>query len=345
MNRLLVVKRDKIGDMLLTTPLLAHLRERLPSTRIEVLCTDYNAWVLDGNPNLDRRWVLPRVRIGPSLRWRAVPIQIFLRTRLRFAFFDAVIVAQGEESPRAVRLGLSVQSGKVAAYAASAARYGRRLTHELPEPAEGVHEVDRMIGLATTLGIAPPDVVPHPFFALPDRARRFAQTWLSERGLELRRYVVLGLGARRATRQPSAAQAERWARWWWERFGLQTVFIWTPGRSDSPIYPGDDDIAEPVLRRQLSFLHPYRGPLIEALGLISHAQSSVLPDSGLMHFGAASPGGVVGLFASDGPPAWKWGPRGARVGVVQAESDVPSMPDSMLFGAVEPLLTTTQGLP
>jgi ADP-heptose:LPS heptosyltransferase len=60
LQRILVVKRDKIGDMLLTTPLLAHLWEQLPDARIDVLCTDYNAWALDGNRDVDRRIVFPR---------------------------------------------------------------------------------------------------------------------------------------------------------------------------------------------------------------------------------------------------------------------------------------------
>lgn len=60
--RILIVKRDKIGDLLLTTPLIAHLREQLSGARIDVLCTDYNAWVIEGNRNIDAVFALPRVQ-------------------------------------------------------------------------------------------------------------------------------------------------------------------------------------------------------------------------------------------------------------------------------------------
>lgn len=342
-ERILVVKRDKIGDMLLTTPLLAHLREALPRARIEVLCTDYNGWVLEANADVDRRWELPRMRVGPTIRWRALPAHLAMRARLRCARYDAVLVAQGEDSPRAVRRGLSVRAARVIAYAASAAAYGPRLTDPLPEPPEAMHEIDRMLELARRLGLAPPRTPRFPAYILPQHARRFAEGWLATRGIAPRGYIVLGLGARRAARQPASEQIERWSRRWRERHGLHTVFVWTPGSADNPVYPGDDAVAEPVLRRGLAHLHPYRGPLLETLGLLWLARASVFPDSGLMHFGAASPGGVVGLFARAGPPPSRWAPRGPRARWVQATDDIPGMPDAMLERALEPLLA--EGVP
>ncbi len=62
--RILVVKRDKIGDLLLTTPLLAHLRRTRPRDEIHLLANDYNAWVVRDNPSVDRLWVYSRVRTG-----------------------------------------------------------------------------------------------------------------------------------------------------------------------------------------------------------------------------------------------------------------------------------------
>ena len=55
--RILVIKRDKIGDLLLTTPMLAHLRRSRPRDEIHLLANDYNAWVVHGTPQIDRLWV------------------------------------------------------------------------------------------------------------------------------------------------------------------------------------------------------------------------------------------------------------------------------------------------
>src|SRR4051812_41135592 len=52
--KILVIKRDKIGDLLLTTPMLAHLKASRPQAEIQLLANDYNAWVVAGNPHVDR---------------------------------------------------------------------------------------------------------------------------------------------------------------------------------------------------------------------------------------------------------------------------------------------------
>ena len=44
--KILIIKRDKIGDMLLVTPMLQHLRQTLPNATIDFLANDYNYFVL-----------------------------------------------------------------------------------------------------------------------------------------------------------------------------------------------------------------------------------------------------------------------------------------------------------
>jgi ADP-heptose:LPS heptosyltransferase len=169
---------------------------------------------------------------------------------------------------------------------------------------------------------------------LPVAAQVFAKRWLDERGLAAGRFVVLGLGARRAVRQPSTEQVLRWSARWREKHGLQTVFMWTPGKG-SRLYPGDDQIAAPVLAAGRGDIHPFRGPIPEALGLIWKAAASVFPDSGLMHFAAASPGGVLGLFAGS---AEQWAPRGPRARWLIAPAGVPQLSDSTVFELLNPLI-------
>jgi ADP-heptose:LPS heptosyltransferase len=337
--RVLIVKRDKLGDLLLTTPVLRHLAEMRPDAEVHLLANDYNAWVARGHAAIARVWTYPRVRDGRRLRPFAALAQIPIGLALRRQHFDAAIVMGGDESPRAIRRTLLVGASRVVAYAHDPARYGRRLTDALPVPAAG-HEVDRMMALLTPLGIAAPDRASHPEYALPQGDAAFARAWLRERGLDASRYVVLGLGARKAKKQPSTAQILRWSERLWRERGLSTVFMWTPGARDADRYPGDDDIAAPVLAEALPYVHPFRGPIPHALGLMFHARTSIVPDSGLMHFAAASPGGVLGLFAdpADSAPAARWAPRGARATWLEADKRVSDLTDAVVFEALEPLL-------
>lgn len=333
--RILIVKRDKLGDMLLTTPLIAGLRRALPSAEVSVLAADYCGWVVRDDPDVARLWTYPRLR-GASLLRPGELLQYWsCFSEVRRQRFDVAIAAGGEYSRRAIEKALAARAARTIAYAPRDHAHGARLTDPL-EPPQGGHEMDRMLALARPLGadLPAPGLVPR--FFLAEESRSFSEIWLRERGLQPGGYVVLGLGARKRVRQPSTEQVLRWAARWRDEHALQTVFMWTPG-AGSPLYPGDDEVAEPVLAAGRADIHPFRGPIVEALGLIWGAAASVFPDSGLMHFAAASPGGVVGLFSRASTSPDQWAPRGPRARWVLADT-VPMLPDAALFDPLDALL-------
>lgn len=330
--KILILKRDKLGDLLLTTPLFAALRAHFPTARIDLLASDYNAWVAQGNPSLNHILSYPRVRVGKRFTPGAVLTQARLFFALRHERYDVVIVAQGEDSPRAIQRALWTGARRVISYVDAAHRYDRRLTDPLPPPTTG-HEAHRILGLLAPLGVSVPAHLDAPWFAPPQASLEGACSWLQEAGLTPGGYVVLGLGARRARKQPSTLQIVRWVTWLKQERSLDTVFMWTPGDSGNPLYPGDDAIAQPVLEANPLGLFPFRGPLIPAIGLIWSAQTSIFPDSGLMHFASASPGGVVGLFGDEPAFAQKWAPLGPRARSLVAPT-VSALDDAVLFAAL-----------
>jgi ADP-heptose:LPS heptosyltransferase len=340
--KVLVIKRDKIGDLLLTTPLLALLKAGLPQVETHLLANDYNAWVVADNPHVDRVWVYRRVRHAGRVSVAAAWQWLWQSLALRRERYDWVIVANGDESPRAIRRGLSVRGAKTVARCADASKYSG-LTDSLP-PDTASHEIERLLALLGPLGIFSYPERIFPTYKLPERSSTFALNWLGERGLAPGKYVVLGLGARRPKKQPSTAQVLAWSAQLKQRWGLDTVFMWTPGKSGDPLYPGDDDVAQPVVhaasRGLAPQIHPFRGPIPEALGLIWSARLSLFPDSGLMHFAAASPGGVLGFFAETdvSPSPAQWAPRGPRADWLEAAKSVSELPDAAIYERVEALL-------
>ena len=336
--KVLVVKRDKIGDLLLTTPMLAHLKASRPGAGVHLLANDYNAWVVAGNPDVDRLWVYRRVRHGGRVSLGAAWDWLRQSVQLRRERYDWVIVANGDESPRAIRRALSVRGARTVARCADAARYAG-LSDPLPPDRAG-HEIDRLLAMLGPMGVEMPRKAIDPKYEPPEASAAFARRWLAEQGLAPGRYVVLGLGARRPKKQPSTSQVLRWSAWWKERFGMDSVFMWTPGKSGDPAYPGDDDVAQQVLDARAPQIHPHRGPIPEALGLIWSARTSVFPDSGLMQFAAASPGGVLGLFAEAdvSPSPAQWAPRGPRAEWLEAAKSVSELADEEVLGRMERLL-------
>lgn len=338
--KILVIKRDKIGDLLLTTPMLRRLRQALPNAEIHLLANDYNAWVVAENPDIDKLWVYDRVKVGKKLRVTAVLKQTWLEFKLRFQHFDVAIVAGGDESKRAIKRALRIRAKRTIAFCAERSPLAAKLT-DLSTSVPGTHEMDRMLSQLAPLGIRPPAETIYPHFTLPKNWHDFAQDWLRERNLKPQGYIVLGLGARRAKKQPTTQQILNWAHHFKMHWGLDTVFMWTPGKSDNPLYPGDDETAQPVLDAGLPWIHPFRGPLMPALGLVWNARTSIFPDSGLMHFAAASPGGVLGLFAETdvSPSPAQWGPRGSKANYLEAKKSVAELPDLAIYEKLELLLT------
>jgi heptosyltransferase-3 len=337
--KILVIKRDKLGDLLLATPLLARLRQCQPGAEIHLLATDYNAWVVKGNEDVDRVWVSRRVRHAGRLRISAAVQHVLQDFSLRRARFDWVIVANGEDSPRATVRGLAVGGARCVAYCNEPSRYPG-LSDPLPVRSD-LHESDRMLGMLSPLGIVEPSPISFPKYQLPAEAAQFARQWLAGRGLEPGSYIVLGLGARRSKQQPSTDQILRWSAHFKRAFGLETVFMWTPGKSDNPLYPGDDEVAQSVIDRNAPYIHPFRGPLLDAIGLVWSARTSLFPDSGLMHFAAASPGGVMGFFAETdvSPSPVQWAPRGVNADFLEAEKSVAELPDELVLSRIERLIS------
>jgi ADP-heptose:LPS heptosyltransferase len=317
--------------------MLAHLRRTRPRDEIHLLANDYNAWVVKDAPEIDRLWVYRRVRSGRSVSVGAAIGSAWQLVALRRQHFDVAIVANGTESHRAIKRALAVGAKRVVAYVDDPAAWPR-----VSDPLRvnrSLHEMDALVAMLVPLGIAPPADELWPTFRLPAEQQAFAEAWLAERGIAPRGYVVLGLGARRAKKQPTREQILRWTGRFKVELGLDTVFMWTPGGSDNPLYPGDDEVAQPVLDARAAWIHPFRGPILPALGLIWNARTSLFPDSGLMHFAAASPGGVLGFFAETdvSPAPANWGPRGPRARYLEAAKSVAELSDDSVYAQIRAL--------
>ena len=66
-QRMLLIRTDRVGDLVLSTPAIASFRRSWPDARIEALVNDYTEPVLRHNPDIDALHVLPRfARVGQA---------------------------------------------------------------------------------------------------------------------------------------------------------------------------------------------------------------------------------------------------------------------------------------
>jgi heptosyltransferase-3 len=145
--RILVVTLRRIGDALLTTPLIRSLRRGFPDAAIDVLTYAAPAGVIEGNPDVSRVIVAPA---RPSLT------ESLALTRRLFKRYDLAVSTQpGDRPTYFAMLAGRAHAGLIDAEGpALGTALKRGLLHRGTAARPDIHRVEQMLRLADTLGIA-----------------------------------------------------------------------------------------------------------------------------------------------------------------------------------------------
>jgi len=86
-NRILIVRTDRLGDVVLSTPVINNLRLAFPKAHIAFICRPYTQDVLEGNPELDEVIIYDKYGKQKSL-WASIMFSFYLRKKK----FDLVFI-------------------------------------------------------------------------------------------------------------------------------------------------------------------------------------------------------------------------------------------------------------
>src|SRR3954467_11445146 len=152
-SKFLVIRRDNIGDLILTTPLIRALRQRFPEAWIGALVNSYNARVLEANPDLDEVFVYIKAKHrGSASALAAYWSTLSLIIRLRKLRIDYAILASPAASAKAQMFARRINARTIVGF-------GECANPELrlePSQAGAVHEVDESFRIARLFGIDGP---------------------------------------------------------------------------------------------------------------------------------------------------------------------------------------------
>jgi len=317
--RILVIRRDNIGDLVCTTPLLAALRKRYPAGYIAVLANTYNRAVLDGNPDVDGVYAYEKGKHRASGR-SIVSVyvdRLRLIMELRREKFDYAILATPDFSPHALRLARLIGARHVLGYArpgTARTRLDIALRHDR---AVSVHHVEQVFGLLKALGINGP---PPPLRVFPDPGERHGV----EQALSLLApgtpVVGVHISARKKSQQWPAPSFARLIRGIAAQHAARFVLLWAPGDADNPKHPGDDDKARAIAKacEGLPLLPCPTEALPRLIAALSLCDIVVCADGGAMHIAAAL-GRPILCFFGDSPPE-VWHPWGVPYRVLRSSS-------------------------
>jgi len=312
--RIVVIQRDNIGDLVLTTPLLHVLRASLPTTAITVVVNSYNQAILDQNPDADRvlSYVKAKHRAGESLL--AVYRRAFgLRRALSQGRFDVALIASGRVSPSSLSLARSSHATHIGGFVADGA-IPRVVDLPVHEAALGeMHVVERTQLLAEAVWrVLPPSV---PWLGDMPECRVYPQpqtrkavldrltTSASGRGP----WIGIHISARKPDQRWPAAHFIELMRLLCKRLPVRLMLLWAPGDDGDARHPGDDAKARGIIEatRDLPVDPVLTNDLPTLIAALSVPKLLVCSDGGAMHIAAALQCPMVCLFGNSDPRMWR----------------------------------------
>ena len=304
--RFLVIRRDNIGDLVCTTPLIAALRERYPEGHIAALVNTYNRAVLDGNPDVDAVYAYEKAKHRGAERsiLSVYADRLRMVTALRREDFDYALLATPGFAAQALRLARLVGARHVLGYVEPGKAHPR-LDMALPyDRAAQKHEVEQVFALLEPLGIkgSPPAVR-----VFPDPGeRRDLEQAASKLGGDAP-IVGVHVSARRSRQQWPAANFAALIRAIAKRHAVRFVLLWSPGEADNPKHPGDDDKAREIVENcgHVPLLACPTETLPRLIAALSLCDCVVCTDGGAMHLAAALAKPILCFFGDSPPERWR----------------------------------------
>ncbi|MDA8382280.1 MAG: glycosyltransferase family 9 protein [Betaproteobacteria bacterium] len=333
--KILVIRRDNIGDLVCTTPIFRALRTQHPSAEICALVNSYNAAVLQNNADIDEIFAYTKAKHRPAgagalgVYWERVKLLVHLRRKR----FDYVILAGTSFLPKALRLARWVDPKHIIGFTEAE----RRGTHdidmgvpnEVPHP---MHHVENVFRLLRPLGVEGP---PPPMRMVPSAAdvARAREKLAAVRLTETTRVIAIHISTRKPSQRWPAERFIKLIKTLHERYDAAFCLFWAPGDATNVHHPGDDEKAKAILAHLegLPIVGCPTENLHQLIGGLAATDMMICSDGGAMHIGAALGLPIVCFFGQS--DARHWYPWGVSHELLQPQThDVMDIP---VFDAFE----------
>ena len=294
LNKILLIRLRRIGDIIMTTPAVALLKTRLPGASLTYLVEEPYRRLVEGNPHLDRILVFEKRQ-----KFRDF-IKLILQVRRER--YDALLDFHG--GPRASWITFFSKARLKIGYGIKhkGFLYDLRVPRGQEEGDKGglVHSVENHANLVRALGIAfdesaiPPLVHSDPTKEEAQRIRKI----LEEKGALRSKNVVLHIGAGNEFRDWGIENITGLVRRLARLSGVKVILIGSASEVDQRT---ETDILEELAAAGASDSQNIISlvgllNLIELKEVIARAALFVGPDSGPMHVAASTSTPIVAYF-------------------------------------------------
>jgi heptosyltransferase-2 len=284
-EKILVVQTSFLGDVVLTTPLIAGIRRRYPKTHLAVLCAPRGKDILEGHPDIDEIIVYHKRRHGGRRQsiWR-------MARELRARRFTMAI-SPHKSFRTALLLFLSGIPRRIGFRQSS----GWFLFHERVTRDSSRHDVERNLSLLTALGDEPGESGCAPRVEVTPSAKKRAEEVFRSLGIG-GEGPVFGIN-------PGSVWATK--RWIPEGYAELIVALKRKYGGHIVLFGGEDDreITEKIMALSGNACVSLVGRigLRELAAAIERCIVFITNDSGPMHVAVARGVPVVAVFCATTP--------------------------------------------
>lgn len=304
-KRILIIRTDRIGDVLLSTPVIKALRDSYPHAYIAMIVSPYAKDIVEGNPYLDA--VIVYDKDGKYKSWQR---SIKFALNLKKKHFDLAVILHPTN-----RMHLATFFAGIPKRLGYDRKFGFLLTDRIKHTKQSgeKHELEYTLDLVRYLGIEPKDK--NPFMPIKPLSENWVENLFRQEGVnKTDRLLAIHPGASCPSKiwpnERFAEAADKLS----EKYGFKVLLV---------AGPKDIVLAENVAKHM-------RSPVINLAGKTSVSQlASVLKrcqlfisgDSGPVHIASSLGAPVISIFGRNqrGLSPVRWGPVGIKDRILHKE--------------------------
>lgn len=297
-KRILLVRTDRIGDVLLSTPAIKAVRDAYPDAYIAIMVSPYAKEIVEGNPYLDEIIVYDK-----NGKQKGIFGNLKFILRLRKKRFDMALILHP-----AVRIHLVIYLSGIPERIGYDKKAKRFLTAQIPyvKRLGKKHETEYTLDILRAIGIQPQEK--ELFMPQSAQAQRRIENLLIDSGITDKQKII--------TVHPGASCPSK--IWPPERFAKLTDSL-VKIYNLKPILisgPTDVDKAKMVLKFTQTKPVTFFGNLNlkELAALLKRSSLFISNDSGPVHIACAVKTPVIAIFGRNesGLSPTRWGPSGSN---------------------------------
>ncbi|MDP2922271.1 MAG: lipopolysaccharide heptosyltransferase II [Candidatus Omnitrophota bacterium] len=295
-KRILIVRTDRIGDVILSTPVIKNLRNFYPSAHIAFMCRPYTKDIAEGNPYLDEVIVYDKDGKHKSI-WKSIGFASYLRKKK----FDLAIILHPTD-----RMHTLLFFCGIAQRVGWNKKKGWLLTQAIPHTKQegSKHELEYTLDILRAMNI--PVVDKDMYFPIKEEAEQKIEKILKENKIEDREeFIVIHPSASCPSKRWPQEYFSKLVRLLKEKAGVKIAIITSKDeKSFGEQIVKENEVVD--LRGNLS--------VAEIGSLLKRAKLFISNDSGPVHIAAALGIPVISIFGRNdfGLSPKRWKPLGEK---------------------------------